>query len=64
MEVHFRERLQEKNGVTKSGAHVTEIVTEGGDRWQAGIFADRSYEGDLMAKMDQATRRFRPIISA
>lgn len=50
VEVHFRERLRERNGVTKSGTHVAEIVTEDGNRWQAGIFADCSYEGDLMAQ--------------
>jgi hypothetical protein len=50
VEVRFHERLREKGGVAKSGPHVSEIVTEDGRHWQAGIFADCSYEGDLMAQ--------------
>ena len=43
-------RLQEKNGVTKQGARVTAIRTEGGDSFGAQVFIDSSYEGDLMAQ--------------
>lgn len=50
VEVRFHERLREKDGVAKSGTHVREIVTEDGRHWRAGIFADCSYEGDLMAQ--------------
>ena len=46
----YNHRLQEKNGVAKQGLRITEIVTENGDRFRAKIFADCSYEGDLMAQ--------------
>jgi len=50
VEVHFHERLREKGGVAKSGTRVSEIVTEDGRHWRGAIFADCSYEGDLMAQ--------------
>ncbi|WP_255460900.1 FAD-dependent oxidoreductase [Edaphobacter albus] len=50
VEVHFHERLKEKHGVTMSGFHVRSIKTEDGQIWQAKVFADCSYEGDLMAQ--------------
>jgi hypothetical protein len=50
VEVHFHERLKEHGGVSKSGLHVLSITTEDGKIWQAKIFADCSYEGDLMAQ--------------
>lgn len=50
VEVRFHERLREKSGVTKSGTRITEIVTEDGRHWRGTIFADCSYEGDLMAQ--------------
>jgi hypothetical protein len=43
-------RLQEKNGVTKQGARITEIRMENGDSFTAQVFIDSSYEGDLMAQ--------------
>ena len=43
-------RLVEKKGVSKQGARVTEIRTENGARFAGRIFADASYEGDLMAQ--------------
>src|SRR5688572_17025651 len=43
-------RLVEKKGVLKQGSRVTEIRTENGARFQGRIFADASYEGDLMAQ--------------
>src|SRR5438552_4607932 len=47
----FRDhRLQEKNGVRKVGARVSEIATENGVTFQAKVFADATYEGDLMAR--------------
>ncbi|MBN8729962.1 MAG: FAD-dependent oxidoreductase [Acidobacteria bacterium] len=46
----YNHRLQEKNGVAKQGLRITEITTENGDRFRAKIFADCSYEGDLMAQ--------------
>ena len=43
-------RLVEKSGVTKQGTRVTEILMENGARFQGRIFADATYEGDLMAQ--------------
>lgn len=48
VDVHFHERLKEKGGVTRNGIHVRSITTEDGTIWQAKVFADCSYEGDLM----------------
>lgn len=45
-----RHRLREKNGVRKEGARVAELVMENGAAIRARIFADCSYEGDLMAQ--------------
>ena len=43
-------RLREKTGVRKDGVRIVEITTENGDRFQGKVFADASYEGDLMAQ--------------
>lgn len=43
-------RLREKNGVRKQGPRIVEITTENGARFTAKVFADASYEGDLMAQ--------------
>ncbi len=48
--VLYRHRLKEKTGVAKQGAEVTEIETENGARFKGKVFADCSYEGDLMAQ--------------
>jgi hypothetical protein len=48
--VHFHQRLQEHGGVELRGKRVASITTEDGKRWPAQIFADCSYEGDLMAQ--------------
>jgi hypothetical protein len=48
--VVFRHRLRERNGVRKEGNTVAAITTENGDEFSAKIFADASYEGDLMAQ--------------
>ncbi|MDE1175740.1 MAG: FAD-dependent oxidoreductase [Edaphobacter sp.] len=50
VEVRFHERLKEKGGVTKTGTHVTGLATEDGKSWEAKVYADCSYEGDLMAQ--------------
>lgn len=50
VEVHFHERLVEHKGVAKSGLTVRSITTEDGNVWKAKIFADCTYEGDLMAQ--------------
>ena len=44
------QRLREKDGVSKSGTRITGIVMEGGARYNAQLFADATYEGDLMAQ--------------
>ena len=48
--VRYGHGLREKGGVVKHGAPVTEIVMENGARFQGKVFADCSYEGDLMAQ--------------
>jgi hypothetical protein len=50
VEVHFNERLREKRGVAKAGLRVEGITTDDGKTWTAKVFADCSYEGDLMAQ--------------
>ncbi len=49
VELRFQERLREKNGVVKAGNRIVSITTEDGTVWKGKIFADASYEGDLMA---------------
>jgi hypothetical protein len=46
----FDEQLREKNGIEKSGKQIVAITTVDNKRWPARIFADCSYEGDLMAQ--------------
>jgi FAD dependent oxidoreductase len=48
--VHLHEALMENAGVTMSANHVASIKTQDGQIWKAKIFADCSYEGDLMAQ--------------
>jgi len=48
--IFLNHRLREKGGVKKQGTRVVEIKTENGQVFQATIFADASYEGDLMAQ--------------
>jgi hypothetical protein len=50
VQVFFDHRLQKTDGVTKAGARITEIRMENGARFQARIYIDSSYEGDLMAQ--------------
>ena len=50
VQTFLNERLREKDGVTKDGAAVKSIITERGTSYQARIFVDCSYEGDLMAQ--------------
>ena len=45
-----RHRLREKTGVTKSGAKVLSVTMENGATFEGKMFADCSYEGDLMAQ--------------
>ncbi|MGE0129576.1 MAG: FAD-dependent oxidoreductase [Blastocatellales bacterium] len=48
--VFLNHRLKEKGGVKKQGTRIVEITMENGARFQGSIFADASYEGDLMAQ--------------
>ncbi|AMY09672.1 FAD dependent oxidoreductase [Luteitalea pratensis] len=48
--VFFRHRLVEKTGVTKDGLRVVAIHMENGATFRARVFADATYEGDLMAQ--------------
>jgi len=50
VEVRFHERLKEHDGVEKTGTQVTAMTTEDGKVWKAKVFADCTYEGDLMAQ--------------
>src|SRR5262245_5405176 len=48
--VFLQSRLKEKGGVKKQGTRVVEIKLENNSTFQAEIFMDASYEGDLMAQ--------------
>jgi len=48
--VFFGERLDLKNGVLKEGVKITQIVMESGRSFEAKVWIDATYEGDLMAK--------------
>jgi hypothetical protein len=50
VEVLFDHRLKGHGGVEKAGTGIQSITTENGDRFQARVFADCTYEGDLMAQ--------------
>jgi hypothetical protein len=50
VEVFYRHRLREKTGATKDGARITTITLENGATFTGAIFADATYEGDLMAQ--------------
>ncbi len=46
----LRERLREKTGVQKQGTTIQSITLENGDVYRGKVFADCTYEGDLMAQ--------------
>ncbi len=50
VKIYFHERLREHNGIHASGPVIRSITTEDGKQWSAKVFADCSYEGDLMAQ--------------
>ena len=50
VQVFYRHRLVEKTGVTREGTRITAIRLENGAEFRASVFADASYEGDLMAQ--------------
>ena len=50
VKVLYRHRLREATGVRKTGARIIEILMDSGASFEARVFADCSYEGDLMAQ--------------
>ena len=50
VEVFFDHRLRERTGVRKRGTDILAMVMENGESFRGKIFADCSYEGDLMAQ--------------
>ena len=48
--VYYQERLSLIDGVLRSGDKIDRIMMESGKIFQASVFIDTSYEGDLMAK--------------
>jgi hypothetical protein len=50
VQVFMHHRLREKTGVSKSGTQLASITTENGQTFSGKVFADCSYEGDLMAQ--------------
>jgi hypothetical protein len=48
--VFLEHRLREKDGVRKIGTRLSEIRLENGATFRATIFADTTYEGDLLAQ--------------
>jgi FAD-dependent oxidoreductase family protein len=50
VDVYPGRRLREKAGVRKSGTRIGSIVMQDGAVFRAKLFADASYEGDLMAQ--------------
>jgi hypothetical protein len=50
VEVHLHERLKEHEGVQVHAQRIESIATMDGKQWKAKMFADCSYEGDLMAE--------------
>lgn len=48
--VELHHRIREHGGVTMENRHVIALNTEDGRSWHARVFADCSYEGDLMAQ--------------
>jgi hypothetical protein len=50
VDVHLHEQLQAKRGVEKSGQRIVRITTADKKQWEAKIYIDSTYEGDLMAE--------------
>jgi hypothetical protein len=50
VKIFQRHRLRENGGVRKNGTRVAAITMENDGVFEADVFADASYEGDLMAK--------------
>ena len=49
IELVYNQRLNSESGVKKKGAVITEIEMENGVVYEAKVFIDATYEGDLMA---------------
>lgn len=49
IELVYHQRLNRENGVRKKGASIAEIEMESGMIYEAKMFIDATYEGDLMA---------------
>lgn len=50
VQVFLQHRLREKGGVSRKGTTIESIAFENGASFRGRIFADASYEGDLMAQ--------------
>lgn len=50
VEIRFGEKLKEHDGVLHSAQKIVSIRTMNGRQWRAKVYADCSYEGDLMAQ--------------
>jgi hypothetical protein len=50
VKVFLKHRLREKTGVTKRGTRIERVTMENGVAFDGRLFADASYEGDLMAQ--------------
>lgn len=50
VEIAYNERLDLEKGVNKAGTSIQSIIMESGKVYQAQMFIDATYEGDLMAK--------------
>ncbi|MEM8890834.1 MAG: FAD-dependent oxidoreductase [Bacteroidota bacterium] len=49
IQIVYNERLNRSGGVAKAGNQITSIRMESGNSYEAKMFIDGSYEGDLMA---------------
>uniref|UniRef100_A0A914DSW1 FAD dependent oxidoreductase n=1 Tax=Acrobeloides nanus TaxID=290746 RepID=A0A914DSW1_9BILA len=49
VDIFYNSRLKEQNGVMKQGGKIVSISTENNVTFEAKIFIDATYEGDLMA---------------
>jgi hypothetical protein len=48
--VFEKQRLKENGGVVREGSRLVEMIVENGTHYRGKVFADGSYEGDLMAQ--------------
>ncbi len=50
IQIFLNKRLVERTGMIKNGTSITQFTVEDGDVFQARVFLDATYEGDLMAQ--------------